>query len=278
MESFAEKYERLKGLVESAVTSLLDGIEEPLYSAIKYAVEGGGKRMRPVLFLAVLEAYGKTVTGDDAAFAAAIEYIHSYSLVHDDLPEMDNDETRRGKPSVHKRFGHSIALLAGDALLNLAFEIMSGVAVKNPVYAVAMRHVSVCSGARGMAGGQAREFARDYENAGKEELMLINNLKTSKLIEASVASGAIVAGKNKELVLWIMFASYFGCAFQLKDDLIDDSRDEKSVLSFIGREQAEKDLESNLSLGMNYLERTSADIGFIKEFAGILLSRKNENI
>ncbi len=278
MESFNDKYRRLCGIAENAAAAILEKLEEPLLSPCVYAVESGGKRMRPVLFLAVLEAYGKEITENDAAFAAAIEFIHAYSLVHDDLPEMDNDDERRGKPSCHRKFGHAMALLAGDALLNLAFETMSGLACVSPVYAAAMRHAGICSGARGMIAGQALEFSPSYAAADRAALERINNLKTAKLVEAAVAAGAIVAGKSAELVLWIMFASCFGSAFQLKDDLLDEKSDGKSLLDFISAREAEAELEKNLAGAAGYLEKTTADTGFITEFCETLLARRSEKI
>lgn len=275
---FLKRYESLIGQINEALDAYLDAIPSPLNEVCRYGVEGGGKRLRPVLFLSVLKAYKKEITADDLKYAAAIECIHAYSLIHDDLPEMDNDDYRRGKPSCHKKFGHSLALLAGDALLNYAFELMSEVAQKGEKYVKAMALTSKCSGARGMIAGQALEFDSSYVDAGENELKKINELKTARLIEASVCSAAIIAGREDHLELWKDFSVNFGQAFQLKDDLLDASSDGKSLLLFMSIAGAEQLLNSKIEILESILRGTGSKSEFIMELCKRMLKRNNETI
>lgn len=176
--------------VEQALDAAL-GADDPadLGEAMRYAVQGGGKRLRPLLVLAACEAVGGH---EEAALraACAVELIHAYSLVHDDMPCMDNDVLRRGKPTVHVRFGEAQALLAGDALQALAFELLTpeeGVA--SPVQATLCRLLARAAGARGMAGGQAIDLAHVGRPMAESELRRMHALKTGALLQASVEMG-----------------------------------------------------------------------------------------
>jgi len=248
------------------VNNYLDGIfnekkyPEIIYDAMSYSVKAGGKRMRPLLALYTAEAFGGG-TEKVLPYAAAIECIHSYSLIHDDLPCMDNDDLRRGKPTNHKVFGEAIALLAGDGLLNLAYEIMSGACAadfsKEAVRA--MNLISKSAGVCGMIGGQVVDIISEDKIADKGTLLYIQKNKTAAIIKSAMAAGAVLSGASEsELSKITEAAEAFGIAFQIKDDLLDytstsevlgkpigsDLKNLKLThVSMYGPQKAEKDYE-----------------------------------
>lgn len=201
-----------------------EGLQQTVIDAMNYSVKAGGKRLRPLVLLETLKLFG----GEEEEaypFMAAIEMIHTYSLVHDDLPAMDNDKYRRGKLTTHAKFGENMAILAGDALLNYAYEIMSDAVMnsKYPKRAIrAMQTIARKAGIYGMVGGQTV----DVENEGKEmsidTINYIHNLKTAALIEGSMMAGAILAGaKAEEIDIVEKIAKSIGVAFQIQDDILD---------------------------------------------------------
>ena len=215
-----------------------EGLQQTVFDAMNYSVKAGGKRLRPLVLLETLKLFG----GEEEEaypFMAAIEMIHTYSLVHDDLPAMDNDKYRRGKLTNHAKFGENMAILAGDALLNYAYEIMSDAVMnsKYPKRAIrAMQTIARKAGIYGMVGGQTV----DVENEGKEmsidTINYIHNLKTAALIEGSMMAGAILAGaKAEEIDIVEKIAKSIGVAFQIQDDILDVTGDTnqlgKAVLS-----------------------------------------------
>lgn len=215
-----------------------EGLQQTVIDAMNYSVKAGGKRLRPLVLLETLKLFG----GEEEEaypFMAAIEMIHTYSLVHDDLPAMDNDKYRRGKLTTHAKFGENMAILAGDALLNYAYEIMSDAVMnsKYPKRAIrAMQTIARKVGIYGMVGGQTV----DVENEGKEmsidTINYIHNLKTAALIEGSMMAGAILAGaKAEEIDIVEKIAKSIGVAFQIQDDILDVTGDTnqlgKAVLS-----------------------------------------------
>lgn len=215
-----------------------EGLQQTVFDAMNYSVKAGGKRLRPLVLLETLKLFG----GEEEEaypFMAAIEMIHTYSLVHDDLPAMDNDKYRRGKLTTHAKFGENMAILAGDALLNYAYEIMSDAVMnsKYPKRAIrAMQTIARKAGIYGMVGGQTV----DVENEGKEmsidTINYIHNLKTAALIEGSMMAGAILAGaKAEEIDIVEKIAKSIGVAFQIQDDILDVTGDTnqlgKAVLS-----------------------------------------------
>lgn len=197
-----------------------------VFDSMKYSVENGGKRVRPLLTLLFCDACGGNVL-QAVPMATAVEYIHTYSLIHDDLPCMDNDDFRRGKPSNHKVFGEATALLAGDGLLTAAFERISSWC-KAGLYDAevalnAIEELSRCAGSRGMIGGQIIDLANENNPDAKiETLQLLDSLKTGALIEAACVMGCIVAKADSEKIdAACTFASKIGLAFQIKDDILD---------------------------------------------------------
>ncbi len=198
--------------------------------AMEYSVEVGGKRLRPILLMEVNEAFG----GDRVLaepFLAAVECIHTYSLIHDDLPAMDNDVLRRGKDTTWVAYGEDTAILAGDGLLNLAFEIMSCAVAEAPEdkcrsCARAMQVMADKAGIFGMIGGQGADLAAEGRQASKEELLFIHKNKTCALMEASMMAGAILAGAKEEEVRIVEKVAYgLGMAFQIRDDILDVAGD-----------------------------------------------------
>lgn len=193
-----------------------------LYKAMRYGIASGGKRLRPILTLATGEMLG--AKGRELQpIASAIEFIHTYSLIHDDLPAMDDDDFRRGKPTVHKAFGEALAILAGDALLTRTFEVIAG-GIKNGSLAQQLTlEIAFAAGASGMVGGQVLDlqFAKS-KKADNAFYIKTLRMKTAALIKASVSCGAIAAGADsKSLSRLSSYGEQLGLAFQLKDDILD---------------------------------------------------------
>ncbi|MDE7208346.1 MAG: polyprenyl synthetase family protein [Clostridia bacterium] len=229
---------------------------QPISDALIYAVSNGGKRIRPALCYLGADFCGKDV---DCVknLAVGIEMIHSYSLVHDDLPCMDNDELRRGKPTAHKVYGEGMAMLAGDALLNMAFEVMlEDHNFDNNMHS-AMKYVAKMCGIRGMIGGQCLDLANESkENFGLKELTRLNRLKTSCLISGALVGSAIRCGADdKEIQALELYAQNLGEIFQIVDDILDRTSTEqvlgkqvkqdvangkKSVVDILGIETAKE--------------------------------------
>lgn len=205
---------------EPELATVLDGCgaPEPLLSAMKYAALGGGKRLRPALcFLGAEFAGGRAE--DVVPFAVAIESIHCYSLVHDDLPAMDDDTLRRGKPTVHVAYGEGMAVLCGDALLNLAYETLFA-AANTPERVTAAGIIAKCAGVKGMVGGQCLDLGSDARDA--DGLLRVYYGKTSALLKAALTSGAAACGASAaELDDLAAYAENLGAAFQIKDDILD---------------------------------------------------------
>lgn len=217
-----------------------------LAEAASYALLGGGKRFRPVLSLMVGEALGSSSEGL-LRWAAAIEMIHTYSLIHDDLPCMDDDDERRGRPTVHKVYGEATALLAGDALLTEAFDL----AVQaNPSRSSKLIPLLVrCAGLRGMVGGQALDLAAEKGGSiSQEALFRIHQLKTGCLIRAATEGAAIVSDAPEEKVIaFRIYGEKLGLAFQIADDLLDaekDGEDGRSFLSHFGHDGTRQQLKA----------------------------------
>ncbi|HXH54613.1 MAG TPA: farnesyl diphosphate synthase [Gammaproteobacteria bacterium] len=236
----------------------------PLFEAMRYAVLNGGKRLRPLFVYATGEALGSSLDHLDAP-AAAIELVHCYSLIHDDLPAMDNDDLRRGKPTCHKVFGEATAILAGDALLTLAFKILSDPKL-NPIPAEQqiqmIQILSEKSGMRGMIEGQSLDLASEgkHQTISFENLCQIHNKKTSSLIEAAVTLGAIASlgfgsmetHKNIQAIILKLqeYARCIGLAFQIQDDILDMTSDTKTLGKSIGKDQQQNKATFPSRLGL----------------------------
>jgi geranylgeranyl diphosphate synthase type II len=213
-----------KKIIEKAMPEYIEKLQAPktLKDAMLYSLGAGGKRLRPILVLAMLHTYKQT-ENLGIATACAIEMIHTYSLIHDDLPCMDDDDLRRGKPTNHKVFGEAMAVLAGDGLLTLSFSL-----IVNDPYPSSESKLRVVSelvkaaGAEGMVGGQVADMEGEAKSLTLEELQYIHENKTAKLLGFSIISGAILAGAPEEDIEKLrQYAYHLGIAFQIRDDILD---------------------------------------------------------
>lgn len=211
-----------------------------LYASMRYSVLAGGKRIRPFLTLTTAKMFGGSVK-DAIYFAAAIEMVHTYSLIHDDLPSMDNDDLRRGKPTNHKVYGEATATLAGDALLTGAFEILCAAALPAEVKLAAVRTLSEAAGAEGMVGGQIMDLAAEENTPSFETVIKTHSLKTGAMIAASVRLGLLAAGVTDESVYRALatYAHHIGLAFQIVDDMLDVVGSEEELGKPIGSDAEE---------------------------------------
>jgi geranylgeranyl diphosphate synthase type II len=218
-------YEAYRAMVEEALSNQLRSlgeIPEELFAAMDYSLSAGGKRLRPALLLAACETAG----GDAAEalpFACALEMIHTYSLIHDDLPAMDNDDLRRGRPTNHKVYGEAMAVLAGDALLTDAFAVAATAVLPDPRdLGFAISVLSECAGSLGMVGGQVLDIKAEQRECTEDEILNIQSRKTGALINAACVLGVIAGGGSEEqLSAASQFAGALGLAFQIRDDMLD---------------------------------------------------------
>ncbi len=235
----------LKSEVDDALIAMLqpirDWVPERLYEAMVYSLGAGGKRFRPILLISSYSMYDSEWR-KSIPYAAAVEFVHTYSLIHDDLPAMDDDDFRRGIPTCHKVFGEALAILAGDALLTEAFRIFSetrddGISLENKVRAT--WELAKAAGAAGMVGGQVLDMQFASTEANEKAVKEIHRKKTAALIGASILCGAILSGAGEEdLSLLSQFGSNLGLAFQIVDDILDV----KSSFSEMGKKTG-KDAE-----------------------------------
>ncbi len=261
---------------------------DEIIRACRYAVMDGGKRIRPIL---LLEFYKLCGGNDDCAynFACALEMIHSYSLVHDDMPCMDNDDMRRGKPSCHKQFGESTALLCGDALLTEAFSVAAktmGIPTERVIKA--MSHLAASSGTAGMIGGQVIDMELNH-NSDDSVLFEMYRLKTGALLKTACAIGAILAGADEQDVANAeAFGEKLGIAFQIIDDILDFQGDAKTLGKPVGSDEKNSKDTIVVRLGAEYcrelakkytddayesLNNFDGDTSVLKEIAAYLLER-----
>ena len=268
----------------------VEGYQHTIFEAMAYSVTAGGKRLRPMLMEASYEMFGGTDPKVVEPFMAAIECIHTYSLVHDDLPEMDDDAYRRGKLTTHKQFGQAMGVLAGDALLNYAFEIVAKALVTQAGEAKAAKAFEVLArkaGVYGMIGGQSE---KKNETVERERLDFIYRLKTGALLEASLMIGAILAGADEAQVKKMEEAgAKLGLAFQIQDDILDvtstvevlgkpigsDEKNQKATyVSFEGMDKAKQDVALFSEEAVAILEECSGEHAFLRELFLYLIHRE----
>lgn len=285
-----------KNKVEDALNQYFEnktGLQKTIFESMSYSIYAGGKRLRPVLMIEVCELLnGKTE--DIIPFACAIEMIHTYSLIHDDLPAMDNDDYRRGKLTNHKVFGEGIAILAGDGLLNLAFETMLKKIIKGDLKSDigirAMYEIAKAAGVEGMIGGQVVDLESEGKEVDKETLDFIHLKKTSALIEASVKAGAIIGeATNEQYEALKKYARNIGLAFQIVDDILDVIGDEKKLgkkvgsdisnekstyISLYGIEESKKIANKLIKNSLEALEIFDDKANFLRELARFLEVRE----
>lgn len=211
-----------------------DGYQKRIFEAIDYSLFTGGKRLRPIMAIKSYEMFGKDIE-EIIPYAIAIEMIHTYSLIHDDLPAMDNDDFRRGKPTSHKVFGEAMAILAGDGLLNLAFETISNHMETSKTlddykkHTRAFKEISRYSGIYGMIGGQVVDLLANHDSMVEEKLMFMYKTKTAALIQSALVAGAIMAeATDNEIEYMREFGLNLGLAYQIRDDILD-MKEDKSI-------------------------------------------------
>jgi geranylgeranyl diphosphate synthase type II len=231
-------------LVDGALQRLLPVVDAPpplIHEAMRYSVFAGGKRIRPILCLEAARIFMQDVM-PALHPACAIEFIHTYSLIHDDLPALDNDDLRRGKPTCHKQFGEAIAILAGDALLTLAFETIGAAPVSASLRVAMLTEIATSAGTRnGMVGGQVADLEAEGQGVGPEALEYIHRSKTAALIRASITAGAICAGATQEDVARLRhFGETIGWAFQVKDDILDVEESSAALGKTAGKDIAQQ--------------------------------------
>lgn len=218
------KFEILKNEVNQYLTTYFqdkNDYNKLIYEAMAYSINVGGKRIRPILMLLTYSMY-KSNYKNILPMACAVEMIHTYSLIHDDLPCMDNDDLRRGMPSNHKKFGEGVAVLAGDALLNEAFNVMLSCDIEHSVKIETMKILSYSSSAEGMIGGQIVDILSENRSISEKELYYMHSKKTGELIRSSIVCGAILGGASKEEIKILdEYGKKLGLVFQIKDDILD---------------------------------------------------------
>ena len=284
------RIKQLKELVDNYLSNYFKdkgSYNSLIYDAASYSLNVGGKRIRPILFMLVYFMY----KGEDKEIidmAAAIEMIHTYSLIHDDLPCMDNDDLRRGKPTNHKVYGENIAVLAGDALLNEAMILLMDFSIKHGKDAlVAAREIAYAAGADGMIGGQVVDIINEGKRISKEELNYMHLKKTGELIRSSIVAGAILAEADKsEIDLLNKFGMNLGLAFQIKDDILDVTGDveklgkntladvnKSNFITMYGLEECKVMCEDLTAECITILDKISVNTDILKELTIELLKR-----
>jgi len=297
MKIFNELMKQRKAFAEDNLKKCLDKLwaeNQIIHKAMTYAIYNGGKRIRPIL---VFE--GAAIAGADrqkvAPAACAMEMIHCYSLVHDDLPAMDDDDFRRGKPACHKVFGEDIAILAGDALLTGAFEVLAALPCKNEDERLRLLQVigeiAAAAGSAGMVSGQVIDLKSEGQQIDHVALQNLHYLKTGKLFLASLRAGAILGGLEPTgLQKLTEYVENFGLAFQITDDILDVVGDELEIgkpigsdeknlkttyPSLFGLDKARQLAEETVRVCIDSLEGFGAEADFLRYLAGYLLSRSS---
>ena len=231
MDDLTKKFQGWKEKIDQALEEYLPREEPTLFEAMHYALFSGGKRFRPLLLFSVGH-YFRALEEEMVPVACAVEFIHSYSLIHDDLPSLDNDDFRRGKPSLHRAFGEAIALLAGDALLTLAFQVVAEASFSPSRLAIKVeivRRLSQAAGVSGMIGGQIQDLQLTDEVRDEARFLAMVGKKTGQLITFSVMTGGLLGeASERERRALFNFGQNLGLAFQLRDDLADLNQDEQA--------------------------------------------------
>ena len=292
----AKEIERRAREIEGILSGYLpkeEGYQRTVFAAMNYSVTAGGKRLRPMLMQETYRLFGGTSRVIEP-FMAAIEFIHTYSLVHDDLPAMDNDEYRRGKKTTHAVYGEAMGILAGDALLNYAYETAAGAFAmepENPNVGRAFGVLAGKAGIYGMVGGQVVDVESEgCDDMTREKLDFIYRLKTGALLEAAMLVGAILAGADEEECRTVEEAAgEVGLAFQIQDDILDvtstlevlgkpigsDEKNHKSTyVTFEGIEKAKEDVASLTEHAITQIKSLSASNEFLVELLRYLISRE----
>jgi geranylgeranyl diphosphate synthase type II len=235
-------FEQDRQLVEQSLERLMPGANTPppsIHQAMRYSVFAGGKRVRPILCLEAARIFNSDIA-PALPVASAFEFIHTYSLIHDDLPALDNDDLRRGKPTCHKQFTEALAILAGDALLTLAFEVLATAPLDAERRAAVLAEVARAAGTGGMVGGQVADIEAEGKSVTAEQLEYIHRSKTAALIRAAVVAGALCGGAGAADVGRLReFGENIGWAFQVVDDVLDVEETSAALGKTAGKDQAQ---------------------------------------
>ena len=262
--------------------------QKQLFEAMEYSLLAGGKRLRPIFAFDFCRMCGKSWE-NAAPFAAAIEMIHTYSLIHDDLPSMDNDDFRRGRPTNHKVFGEAMAILAGDALLTDAFAVAVTAKLPDPGdMGLAISVLSECAGSLGMVGGQVLDIMSEHRECTEEEVLAIQSRKTGALIRAACVLGVVAGGGSKEQIqAAVEFADALGLAFQIRDDMLDVIGTQEEMGKGVGTDETKNTfvriygIEKCEELVNRYTDNAIAaldafrDNGYMIDLAKQLTNRRN---
>ncbi|MFL0362419.1 polyprenyl synthetase family protein [Bacillus sp. PK3_68] len=280
-----------KEVLERELKELIAELQAPsvLKEAMDYSLQAGGKRIRPMLIFATLASFGEHPRTGLAA-AAALEMIHTYSLIHDDLPSMDDDDLRRGQPTNHKVFGEAAAILAGDALLTYAFQIIAkSESYSNEQKVTLIEWLAEAAGPEGMVGGQMADIEGETKELTLAELEYIHKNKTGRLLAYSVMAGALLGGANEEqLAHFQQYAFHIGLAFQIQDDILDvegseeklgkrvgsDSANHKSTYpALLTMDGAKDQLAKHAELARAALLQTNTDSALLLELVDLIATR-----
>jgi geranylgeranyl diphosphate synthase, type II len=283
----------IRKLVDEALEAYFppaDTYPEIIYQAMRYSLFAGGKRFRPVLTVLTAAACGAAPPSVLPA-ACAIEYIHTYSLIHDDLPAIDNDDLRRGLTTCHKKFGEDIAILAGDALFAEAFALVSRLQEASEQRSIikAINELAEAAGPGGMVGGQVVDMESTGREVDLDTVLYIHTHKTGRLIRASVRTGAILAGAgDADLEAFTKYGDHLGLAFQITDDILDETGSVEDLgkrpgqdravrkatyPAVAGLEAAKKKAAQEAADAIDALSKVSADTGALSELAGFVIER-----
>ncbi|ACV63379.1 Polyprenyl synthetase [Desulfofarcimen acetoxidans DSM 771] len=241
---FLNELKKIAGQVDAALNRYLlpeSSCPEIIHRAMRYSIFAGGKRLRPAMLIAAAEAVGGSADKVMPA-ACALELIHTYSLIHDDLPSMDDDDYRRGKPTNHKVFGEAMAILAGDALLTMSFQLLAGLSGRNGIAPAdvvrVIADISAAAGTTGLIGGQVVDIVSANQEIDAGTLEYIHTKKTGALFRAAIRSGAVLSGADdEELKSLTNYAEHFGLAFQITDDILDVAGDMQKTGKPVGSDE-----------------------------------------
>jgi geranylgeranyl pyrophosphate synthase len=290
LERLAAFQQRINVVLEDIIAQRKNAMPERLFDALNYSVLEAGKRLRPSLTYAVGESLGVPLSMLDAP-AAAVELIHCYSLVHDDLPAMDDDDLRRGKPTTHIAFDEATAILVGDALQALAFEVLAQAPHLTSIQRLEMvRVVARAAGGNGMVAGQMKDMGATNANLTLTELRELHQQKTGALIEAAVSLGGIASNHASELILHSLevYAAHLGLAFQIQDDILDvtqtsetlgkpqgsDQRNQKTTfVSLLGLEEAREEANKHAQLAREALSKMHIQSNLLSDFCQYIVER-----
>jgi geranylgeranyl diphosphate synthase, type II len=259
-----EFFEKDRALVDAALQKLLPSestLPVSIHKAMRYSVFAGGKRIRPILCLETARIFSPQAEGA-VEVGCALEFIHTYSLIHDDLPALDNDDLRRGKPTNHKVFGEATAILAGDALLTLAFQTLAMAPVEPQRRLAILAMIAEAAGTdRGMIGGQVADLEAEGKPGDKGMLEYIHRAKTAALIRASIVAGAIAGGAERsDLARLMSFGENIGWAFQVVDDILDVEESSAALGKTAGKDQAQKKATYPALHGLEVSRDIAADL------------------